>query len=143
MVHSLEKFKKFSLHVLENGLISWIPIQNFCTTFQVSDGSNWVWMWFHIFTICEKREICEWQFSLFFVTLSEKVANFCVISLEITRIIRIRCERDFKIQNRSEMWFCEMLKIAFERELSVKMNSLTRNYFRSILPRYLFKWWRQ
>ena len=34
------------------------------------------WKWFH-FTFCGKRKICEWQFSLFFLILSEN-SIFCV-----------------------------------------------------------------
>ena len=37
-----------------------------------------------LLTFCVKRELQEKQFSLFFEISSEKVANFCVISFEIT-----------------------------------------------------------
>ena len=49
------------------------------------------------FTICRNREICEWQFSLFFMILSEKLANFSVISREIAKITGIGREWDFTI----------------------------------------------
>ena len=49
------------------------------------------------FTICGKREIREWQFSLFFVILSEKLANFCVILCEIAKIAGIGGQRDFTL----------------------------------------------
>ena len=35
------------------------------------------------FNMCENREICDWQFSLFFVMFREKPALSCVISFEI------------------------------------------------------------
>ena len=44
------------------------------------------------FTIWINGELCEKQFSLFFVILSEKLANFCVISSEIAKIIGIERE---------------------------------------------------
>ena len=37
------------------------------------------------FTKCVNYEIREWQFSLFFVILSEKLANFGMISREIVK----------------------------------------------------------
>ena len=49
------------------------------------------------FTICGNREIGEWQFSLFFETLSEKLENFYVISREITKIAGIGRKRDITI----------------------------------------------
>ena len=49
------------------------------------------------FTSFGKREIHECQFSQFFVILSEKFANFCVISREIAKITGIGRERDFTI----------------------------------------------
>ena len=49
------------------------------------------------FTICRNREIREWQFSLFFMILSEKLANFCVISSEIAKITGNAREQDFTI----------------------------------------------
>ena len=51
----------------------------------------------NVITIFENREICECQFSLFSVILSERFANFCVISREIARITGIGRERDFMI----------------------------------------------
>ena len=47
------------------------------------------------FTTCGKREFREWQFSPFFVILSEKIANFCMISCGITIIMGIGCELEF------------------------------------------------
>ena len=47
------------------------------------------------FSICGNREIHELQFSLFFVILSEKLANFGVISREIAKIMGIGSEWDF------------------------------------------------
>ena len=53
------------------------------------------------FTICVKREFCEWQFSMFFMILSEKLALFCAISavksvklleLDINSISQFRTE---------------------------------------------------
>ena len=49
------------------------------------------------FTICRNRKIREWQFSLFFMILSEKLANFWVISREIAKITGIGCKGDFTI----------------------------------------------
>ena len=40
------------------------------------------------FTICVKREICEWQFFLFFVILSEILVSF---SMSL-RVIAVFCE---------------------------------------------------
>ena len=77
------------------------------------------------FTICVHREIRKWQLSLFFVFLSERLPIFCLILREITKIIRIKSEQDFTIQNWNKMWFRKMLKFAFELELSVNVNSLT------------------
>ena len=47
------------------------------------------------FTICVNCELLEWQFSLFFVILSETLANFGVISQEIAEITGIEREQDF------------------------------------------------
>ena len=49
------------------------------------------------FTICGNCEICEWQFSLFFVILSDQLANFYVISREIAKIMGIARLYDFTI----------------------------------------------
>ena len=49
------------------------------------------------FTIYINREVREWQFSLFFMILSEKLANFWVISREIAKITGIGYEGDFTI----------------------------------------------
>ena len=50
------------------------------------------------FTLCKNREFREWQFSLFFMIMSDKLANFCVISRKITKITKIRHEWHFTIQ---------------------------------------------
>ena len=50
-------------------------------------------------------------------------------SREIAKITEILLERDFTIQNWSETWFREMLNIAFEREFSLNVNSLTHHYY--------------
>ena len=47
------------------------------------------------FTICGNRKICEWHFSLFFVILSEDLANIGVSSFEIAKITGIWHARDF------------------------------------------------
>ena len=84
------------------------------------------------FTICGNCEISEWQFSLFFVILSEKLAKFCVISREITGILR---DSDFTTQTWSETWFCEMLNIEFTdpslywTDCEKKMNALKNLLF--------------
>ena len=78
-------------------------------------------------TICVEREIREWQFSPFFVILSEKLKNVSVISREIAEITRIKHERKFTLKNWSETWFHETVKIAFELEFSVNVNSLTHH----------------
>ena len=44
-------------------------------------------MWFNVSRICVNREVRKSQ--LFFVILSDKVANFCVISREIAKIMGI------------------------------------------------------
>ena len=49
------------------------------------------------FTICVNRELDEWQLSLFFVILSERLADLCVISHEIAKIMGTAHERDFLI----------------------------------------------
>ena len=49
------------------------------------------------FTICVNRELCEQQFSLFFMILSEKLSNFCVILREIAYIRESKREQDFSI----------------------------------------------
>jgi len=46
-------------------------------------------------TICVKREIRDWWFSPFFVILSEKLVNFCVISRQNAKIMWIGCEWEF------------------------------------------------
>ena len=48
-----------------------------------------------LFTICVNREICKWQFSLFFVIFSKMLVNCGVISREIAEIVRIRQEQKF------------------------------------------------
>ena len=75
------------------------------------------------FYLCINSEIREQQFSLFLVILSERIANFCLISHEDTKITEIWHEQDSTIQNWSEKWFCEKLKIAFKCEFS--LNALT------------------
>ena len=57
-------------------------------------------------------------------------SNFFMISREIAKIMGIWHERNFTIQNWSEPLFREMLKIAFEHEFSVDVNSLTHYWFR-------------
>ena len=47
------------------------------------------------FSICGNLEIREWQFVLFSMILSEKLANICVISREIAKITGIERECDF------------------------------------------------
>ena len=73
-----------------------------------------------------KREIRDWQFSLFVVILSEIPVNFNVISCEIAEITCIGSEQ--ATLNRSERLFREMPKLAFKCEFSVNMNSLTHHY---------------
>ena len=73
------------------------------------------------------RELNAWQFSLFFVILREKLEQFDVISRKITKTTEIGGGWDFTIYNWSETLFSEMLKIAFEREFSVNVNSPTHN----------------
>ena len=75
------------------------------------------------FTIRWDREIRDWQSSLFFVILSEKLANCCVISSEIAKIRGIGHEWNLTIWNWSKTWFREMLNIAFECEFTVNVNS--------------------
>ena len=41
---------------------------------------NWARMWISRVIICVNLEICEWQFSLFIMSLSENVTNSWVIS---------------------------------------------------------------
>ena len=48
----------------------------------------------------------------------KKLANLHIISREIAKITGILSERDFIIQNWSEICFCEMLKIAFKHYFS-------------------------
>ena len=69
----------------------------------------------------------------FFMILDEQLANFWVISREITTITGIRRELDFTIWNWSETWFREMLKIAFKHEFSVNVNSQTHHYFTTLM----------
>ena len=99
--------------------------QNICES-----RMNVIWL----FTICMQCEICEWQFSPFFMISSEKFANYSVIYCEITWIW---CELEFTTENRIEMWFREMLNIAFKFEFSVNMNSHT--FFRSVLSPLMTK----
>ena len=79
------------------------------------------------FTIRWDREIRDWQSSLFFVILSEKLAKFCVISRGNAKITGIGHELNFAILNWSETWFREMLKISLKREFSINVNSLTNH----------------
>ena len=53
-------------------------------------------------TIYVNHEICEWQFSLFFIILSEKLAYFCVNSCESAKITEIEQEKDFIIYYESK-----------------------------------------
>ena len=48
-----------------------------------------------LLAICVKHEIRDWQFSPFIVILSEKHANFSVISCAIAEITWIRHEQEF------------------------------------------------
>jgi len=57
--------------------------------------------------------------------LSEQFAHIFIISLEIAKIIGKGGEWDSTTYNRSKMLFCEMLKVVFEYEFSVKVNALT------------------
>ena len=89
---------------------------------QTTDGSCSIFMWI------ERNwnfEIHEWQFSQFFIILSEKIAICGVISCEMARIAGIKGEWNFTILNWSETLFCEMLNIAFEHEFSVNLNQKT------------------
>ena len=49
------------------------------------------------FIICVNHEICEWQFSLYFMILNEKLANFWVNSHESAKITEIGQDKDFTI----------------------------------------------
>ena len=84
-----------------------------------SDGSWSKFMWIERereFTFYHLRE--SWNpWMTFSLLLSEKLGNFWVISCETAKIIGIRSERDFTIQNWSETWFCEMLKLAWSFKL--------------------------
>ena len=51
------------------------------------------------FAIYVNREVCESQIKLVFVILSEKLANICVISYEIAKIVEIWLKHDFTIKN--------------------------------------------
>ena len=86
---------------------------------EISDFRLWSWNLILLLPICMKREIHEWQFSPFFVILSEKLVNFNMISREIDKIIQIKWE--FTGQNWSETWFLEMLKIALKHEFPVNL----------------------
>ena len=80
-----------------------------------------------ICAICVKQEIHEWQFSPFIMILSENLsisAWFHVKSLKLRESSMNGNSRQWW----SEIWFREMLKIAFKHEFSVKMNSLTQHY---------------
>ena len=55
------------------------------------------------FTIYINREVREWQFSLFFIVVSEKSANFCIISREIAKITGKGYEHNFMIYIRTEV----------------------------------------
>ena len=66
------------------------------------------------FAIYVNRKVCESQIKLVFVILSEKLANICVISYEIAKILEIWLKHDFTIKNWSKTWFFEMLKFVFE-----------------------------
>ena len=57
------------------------------------------------FTICGNGEICEWQFTRFFVISSEESVRFCVISREIAKIIEIGRDLEIIIQKWSETLF--------------------------------------
>ena len=48
-----------------------------------------------LLTICVKREIREWQFSSFFIILSEKLVNISVKAREIIRITWFRHDLEF------------------------------------------------
>ena len=83
----------------------------------------WAWTWIHVSQFEGIVKSVNDNFPIFWI-LSEKLANFCVISREITKITGIRRERDITIYNWSETWFSEMLKIAFKCEFSMNMNLL-------------------
>ena len=80
-----------------------------------------------LITICVKCEIREWQFYLFIMILSDKLINFSMISREIAEMTLIRRVQEMMLQNWTETWFHEMLKIAFEHEFSVNVNFLNEN----------------
>ena len=78
------------------------------------------------FTICVKSTNDDnfLYFSRFWVKNKPKLFLF---SSEIAKITGIRSEWGITIQNWSETWLREMLIIAFERELSINVNSLANH----------------
>ena len=48
-------------------------------------------------TICMNRNILEWQFFKFFMIFRKQLANFAMISREISKIMGIGREQDFMI----------------------------------------------
>ena len=60
------------------------------------------------FTICVKREIREWQFSLFIMILNGKLVNFSVISGELAENTRIGGWTGI---HGKKIWFLEMLEL--------------------------------
>ena len=94
------------------------------------------------FTICVKHELREWQISLFFVILSEKLANVCIISCEISEITGIGYKLDVTISNWSETRSSEMLKIAFDGEFSMNVKDrldLSHCTIVSLFPDFMVK----
>ena len=66
--------------------------------------SDWLWLkftWiererdfmFHYLFV--NHETCEWQFSPFFMIMSEKIVKFSMISCEINKITWLVCEQEF------------------------------------------------
>ena len=84
---------------------------------------NQVWMWIHVSSFVNRKTVND-NFPIFH-DFEYKLANFAVISREIAKIMGIGREQIFTFYNWSEMWLCEILKIAFKSEFSVNVNSLT------------------
>ena len=66
-----------------------------------------------LFTICAKSELYEWQFSPFFVIVSEKLVNFSVILHEITEIMGIHDIKDV-IRWNAKKHFCVWIFLEHE-----------------------------
>ena len=91
------------------------------------------------FIVYVKGKCCDWQFSLFYWFRVKTMQMFAWLHVKSLKLQELDVNTNFIIQNWTETWFCEILSIAFQREFSVSMNSLTHHYLYTTIQVASFK----